>query len=94
MPNFSWTPDQLAALCRQIEEYHHAAFTHAFRDLRTRKKAMTQAARACAYIEVESTLAGAVDFITKHPEHVRAAISNAYGQVDALRHTKNARHAL
>ncbi|MBL4928796.1 hypothetical protein [Fuscibacter oryzae] len=84
MPHLYWTPERIAQLRREIDEFERVAFSAPYQTLIERKKDMTNAGRACSDDNVRSTLCGSVGYIAKHPDWVREAIAKARSSADGL----------
>lgn len=84
MPHPYWTPERLAQLRREIDEFERVAFVAAFRTLTERKVAMTNAGRASSEDYVRGTLCASVGYMAKNPDWVREAIWKARDSVEGL----------
>lgn len=76
---------RLDQLLDQIAEFENCSFHRRFDSIPARKKAMKASMGNCNDDNLKSILRGSVDYISKRPELVRAAISKARAAVETLR---------
>ena len=83
-----WTPDRLARLSREIDDFSAAAFAGSSLDLAERKKRMRFISQGCCDQNTAHILGRSIDDLSKRPADVRRAITLARSHVDSLRNSQ------